>query len=32
MVAADAAAGCVFIKGALPGKTETLVHIKVQGV
>lgn len=32
MVKADQAQGCLFIKGALPGKAETLVHIKMQGV
>ena len=32
MVKMDQAAGCVFIKGALPGKAETLVHIKMQGI
>lgn len=32
MVKIDQAAGCVFIKGPVPGKTETLVHIKMQGV
>lgn len=32
MVKVDAAVGCVFVKGALPGKVATLVHIKMQGV
>lgn len=32
MVKVDASVGCVFVKGALPGKAETLVHIKMQGV
>ncbi|MBM3886661.1 50S ribosomal protein L3 [Candidatus Dependentiae bacterium] len=32
LVKLDQQAGCIFIKGALPGKTATLVHIKMQGV
>jgi large subunit ribosomal protein L3 len=32
MVKMDEQAGCIFIKGALPGKTETLVLVKMQGV
>ncbi len=31
MVKLDEQTGCIFIKGGLPGKTATLVHIKVQG-
>jgi len=31
MVKMDEQTGCIFIKGGLPGKTATLVHIKVQG-
>ena len=32
MARIDGAVGCVFLKGAVPGKTATLVHIKLQGV
>lgn len=32
LVKLDEQAGCIFIKGALPGKAATLVHIKLQGV
>ena len=32
LVKLDEQAGCIFIKGALPGKIATLVHIKLQGV
>lgn len=32
MVKMDEQAGCIFIKGSLPGKAETLVHVKMQGV
>lgn len=32
LIKIDQAAGCIFIKGPVPGKTEALVHIKMQGV